>query len=85
TIAGCQVQEGKISRNSNIRLVRDGIVVFPTREGAHGEVASLRRFKEDVKEIKSGLECGIGIKNFNDIKVGDIIEVYEVVEIKQKL
>ncbi|MBK6946824.1 MAG: translation initiation factor IF-2 [Haliscomenobacter sp.] len=85
TIAGCQVQEGKISRNSNIRLVRDGIVVFPTREGAHGEVASLRRFKEDVKEVKSGLECGIGIKNFNDIKVGDIIEVYEVVEIKQKL
>ncbi len=85
TIAGCQVQEGKISRNSNIRLVRDGIVIFPTREGAHGEVASLRRFKEDVKEVKSGMECGIGIKNFNDIKVGDIIEVYEVVEIKQKL
>jgi len=85
TIAGCIVQEGKISRNSHIRLVRNGIVIFPTREGAHGEVASLRRFKEDVREIKSGLECGISIKNFNDIKVGDIIESYEVTEVKQKL
>lgn len=85
TIAGCLVQEGKISRNSNIRLVRNGIVIFPTREGAHGEVASLRRFKEDVKEVKTGMECGISIKNFNDIKVGDVIEVYEVLEVKQKL
>ena len=85
TIAGCIVQEGKISRNSHIRLVRDGIVIFPTREGAHGEISSLRRFKEDVKEVRSGLECGISIKNFNDIKVGDIIESYEVTEVKQKL
>ena len=85
TIAGCMVQEGKISRNSHIRIVRDGIVIFPTREGAHGEVASLKRFKEDVKEVRSGMECGISVKNFNDIKVGDVIEVYEVVETKQKL
>jgi len=85
TIAGCQVVEGKIMRNSHIRLVRDGIVIFPTREGANGEVASLRRFKEDVREVKNGMECGISIKNFNDIKLGDIIEAYEVVETKQKL
>lgn len=85
TIAGCIVQEGKISRNSHIRLVRNGIVIFPTREGAHGEISSLRRFKEDVKDVRSGLECGISIKNFNDIKVGDIIESYEVTEVKQKL
>jgi translation initiation factor IF-2 len=85
TIAGCLVSEGKISRNSHIRVVRDGIVVFPTREGAHGEVASLKRFKEDMREVKAGLECGLSIKNYNDIKEGDVIEVYEIVEIKQKL
>jgi translation initiation factor IF-2 len=79
------VSEGKITRNSHIRVVRDGIVVFPTREGAHGEVASLKRFKEDQREVKSGLECGMSIKNFNDIKEGDVIEAYEIVEIKQKL
>lgn len=85
TIAGCLVSEGKITRNSHIRVVRDGIVVFPTREGAHGEVASLKRFKEDQREVKSGLECGMSIKNFNDIKEGDVVEAYEIVEIKQKL
>lgn len=85
TIAGCLVSEGKIARNSHIRVVRDGIVVFPTREGAHGEVASLKRFKEDQREVRSGLECGLSIKNYNDIKEGDVIEVYEIVEIKQKL
>jgi translation initiation factor IF-2 len=85
TIAGCLVAEGKIARNSHIRVVRDGIVVFPTREGAHGEVASLKRFKEDMREVKSGLECGMSIKNYNDIKEGDMIEAYEIVEIKQKL
>lgn len=85
TIAGCLVSEGKIARNSHIRVVRDGIVVFPTREGAHGEVASLKRFKEDVREVRSGLECGLSIKNYNDIKESDVIEVYEIVEIKQKL
>jgi translation initiation factor IF-2 len=85
TVAGCYMLEGKITRNSNIRLIRDGIVVFPTREGAHGKISSLKRFKDDVKEVKSGLECGISIENFNDIKVGDIIEGYEIIEIKQKL
>ena len=85
TIAGCYVQDGVISRNSFIRLVRNGIVVYPTKEGATAEIASLKRFKEDAKEVKNGLECGIAIKNFNDIKVGDIIEGYEIVEVKQKL
>jgi translation initiation factor IF-2 len=85
TIAGCYVQEGKINRNTHIRLIRDGIVVFPTREGANGEISSLKRFKDDVKEVKSGMECGVSIKNFNDIKVGDVIEGYEIVEIKQTL
>jgi translation initiation factor IF-2 len=85
TVAGCQVVEGKIMRNNHIRVVRDGIVVFPTREGAHGEVASLKRIKEDVREVKNGLECGVSIKNFNDIQEGDIIEAYEITEIKQRL
>lgn len=85
TVAGCYVEEGKIARNSNIRLVRNGIVIYPTREGVTGEIASLKRFKEDVKEVRNGMECGISIKNFNDIKVGDVIEAYEIVEIKQRL
>jgi translation initiation factor IF-2 len=83
TIAGCYVQEGKLFRNSKIRLIRDGIVVFPVKEGAIGEISSLKRFKEDVKEVRTGLECGLSIKNFNDIKPGDVIEAYEIVEIKQ--
>jgi translation initiation factor IF-2 len=83
TVAGCIVSEGKIARNSHIRVVRDGIVVFPTKDGAHGEVSSLKRFKEDVREVKSGLECGLTIKNYNDIKANDVVEVYEIVEIKQ--
>ena len=85
TIAGCYVMEGKITRGNHIRVVRDGIVVFPTREGAHGEIDSLKRFKDDAKEVKAGLECGISIKNFNDIQMGDTIEAYEIIEIKQKL
>jgi translation initiation factor IF-2 len=85
TIAGCYVTEGKLTRNTHVRVVRDGIVIYPTREGAHGELSSLKRFKEDVKEVKSGLECGLTIKNFNDIKEGDIIEGYEIIEIKQTL
>ncbi len=84
TVAGCYVLDGKLTRNTHIRLVRDGIVIFPTREGANGELASLKRFKEDVKEVKSGMECGLTIKNFNDIKVGDIVEGYEITEVKQK-
>ncbi len=85
TIAGCYVTEGKITRNSHIRLIREGIVVYPTKEGQHGAIDSLKRFKDDVKEVKAGMECGLNIKNFNDIKVGDVIEVYEIVEVKQTL
>lgn len=85
TVAGCMVLEGKVGRSNNIRIIRDGIVIYPTKENVHGEIATLKRFKEDVKEVKAGLECGITIKNFNDIKVGDNIEVYEINEIRQKL
>ncbi len=85
TIAGCFVQEGKVIRNNHIRLIRDGIVVFPVKEGQKGEIASLKRHKDDVKEVKNGLECGLSIKNFNDIKVGDVIEAYEIIEVKQTL
>jgi len=85
TIAGCYVEEGKIGRNTLIRIIRDGIVVFPLKEGAVGELASLKRFKDDVKEVRAGMECGLNIKNFNDIKTGDIIEGYEIVEIAQKM
>ncbi|MDB4538781.1 translation initiation factor IF-2 [Saprospiraceae bacterium] len=85
TIAGCYVTEGTIKRNSHVRLIREGIVVYPVKEGKHGEISSLKRFKDDAKEVKFGMECGISIKNFNDIKVGDVIEGYEIVEIKQKL
>ncbi|MEM1119073.1 MAG: translation initiation factor IF-2 [Bacteroidota bacterium] len=85
TVAGCYVQDGKVTRNAHVRLIRNGIVVYPTKEGVHGEISSLKRFKDDAKEVKAGLECGITIKNFNDIKVDDIIEVYEIVEVKQTL
>jgi len=79
TIAGCMVLDGKVSRNTKVRVVRDGIVVFS------GELASLRRFKDDVKEVSSGYECGLSIANFNDIKAGDIIEGYEQVAVKRTL
>ncbi len=79
TIAGCMVKEGKIHRNSMIRLIRDGIVVYT------GVLGSLKRFKNDVKEVASGYECGLNIENFNDIKVGDIIEAYQEVEVERKL
>jgi len=85
TVAGCFVQEGKITRNTNIRIIRDGIVIYPTKEGVHGELASLKRFKDDVREVKQGLECGLTVKNYNDIKVGDVIEGYEIIEVKQSL
>jgi translation initiation factor IF-2 len=85
TIAGCYVTEGKVTRTNYVRVIRDGIVIFPSKEGAHGEIDSLKRFKDDAKEVKSGMECGISIKNFNDIQQEDIIEVYEIQEIKQKL
>ena len=85
TIAGSFVTSGMISRNSLIRVVRDGIVMYPNKQGQVGEISALKRFKDDVKEVKKGLECGVLIKNYNDIKVGDIIEAYEIVEIKQTL
>jgi len=79
TIAGCYVLDGKITRNTKLNLVRDGIVVYT------GELASLKRFKDDVKEVSAGYECGLSIKNYNDIRVGDIIEGYEEVEVKRTL
>ena len=79
TIAGCLVREGKISKTAQCRLIRDGIVVYT------GELASLKRGKDDVKEVSAGMECGIGIEKFNDLKVGDNIEAFVITEIKQKL
>jgi translation initiation factor IF-2 len=79
TIAGCMVKEGKINRASKVRVIRDGIVVFT------GTLGSLKRFKDDAKEVVSGLECGLNINNFNDIKVGDFIEAFTETEIKKKL
>jgi translation initiation factor IF-2 len=79
TIAGCMVLDGKINRNSKVRIVRDGVVIHS------GELASLKRFKDDVKEVATGYECGLNIQNFNNIEVGDIIEAYENVEVKRKL
>ena len=85
TVAGCFVLDGKIFRNAKIRLVRDGIVIYPVGEGATAELASLKRFKDDVKEVASSFECGLVIKNYNDIKVGDIVEAYEEEEVKRTL
>lgn len=79
TIAGCMVLTGKITRNSKIRLIRDGIVQYT------GELESLKRFKDDVKEVTKGYECGLNIKGYNDIEIGDILEVYEEVVVKKKL
>jgi translation initiation factor IF-2 len=79
TIAGCYVQDGKIYRNSKVRLIRDGIVMH------EGEIASLKRFKDDVREVDAGYECGLNFANFNDLKVGDIIEAFKIVETKKKL
>ena len=78
-IAGCMVIEGSIKRNNPVRVLRDNVVIF------EGKLDSLRRFKDDANEVKAGLECGIGVKNYNDIKVGDQIEVFEVVETKRTL
>lgn len=79
TIAGCIVKEGKLTRTAKIRVIRDGIVVHT------GELGSLKRFKDDVKEVATGLDCGLNIENFNDVKIGDVIEAYQIVEIKRKL
>jgi translation initiation factor IF-2 len=85
TVAGCQVLDGRIKRDNKIRLIRDGIVVYPTAEGASAELGSLKRYKDDAKEVLSGMECGLTIKNYNDIKVGDIVEAYEEEEVKRTL
>ena len=79
TIAGCMVKEGKITRNAKVRIIRDGIVIYT------GTLGSLKRFKDDVKEVQSGYDCGLNIDGYNDIKVGDIVEAYTITEVKRKL
>ena len=79
TIAGCYVTNGSIIRKNKIRLIRDGIVIFT------GKIKQLKRVKEDANEVKNGYECGISIEDYNDIKVGDVIESFEIKEIKRKL
>jgi translation initiation factor IF-2 len=78
TVAGCFVEEGEIGRDDRLRVVRDGTVVY------EGQIASLRRFKEDVKSVKAGYECGIGIEGFQDVKVGDVLESYTVKEVARE-
>ena len=85
TVAGCYVRDGKIKRDSKVRLIRDGIVVYPTAEGAQAELGSLKRFKDDVKDVTTGMECGLTIKNYIDMKVGDVVEAYEQEEVKRTL
>jgi len=70
TIAGCYITDGKVTRNAEIRLLRDNVVIF------EGKISSLKRFKDDASEVAKGYECGIGIQNFNDVKVGDVIEAF---------
>jgi translation initiation factor IF-2 len=88
-IAGCMVTEGLISRSNSIRVVRDGQIVVPTEEdvkrGRHRSIDSLRRFKDDAREVRAGMECGIRVENFDDLKPGDILEAYEVIETARKL
>ena len=79
TIAGCMVREGKVKRTSKVRLIRDGIVIYT------GELGSMKRFKDDVKEVSSGYDCGLNIANYNDVKEGDMIEAYEEVEVSKTL
>ncbi len=85
TVAGCYITEGKIKRDSKIRLFRDGILIYPRQEGAFAELGSLKRFKDDMKEVASGYECGLTIKNFSDINPSDTIVAYEKEEIKRTL
>jgi len=79
TVAGCYVLEGVVRRNARVRVLRDNVVIY------EGELDSLKRFKEDVREVKAGYECGLSIKNFQDIKEGDQIEVFEVKEVARTL
>ena len=78
-VAGCMVTEGLVKRSNPIRVLRDNVVIY------EGELESLRRFKDDVAEVKNGYECGIAVKNYNDVRTGDQIEVYEIVEIQRTL
>lgn len=78
-VAGCVVVDGKVRRDSNIRIVRDGVVTY------EGKLASLKRFKDDAKEVVAGQECGLGIENFNDIKEGDIVEAFDIQEVQRTL
>jgi len=78
-IAGCMVTEGIIKRNNPIRVLRDNVVIY------EGALESLRRFKDDANEVRNGMECGVGVKNYNDVRVGDQIEVFEVIEVKRTL
>ncbi len=79
TIAGCLVRHGVIRRGVKLRVVRDGVEVYA------GAISSLKRFKEDVREVREGLECGIGVENFNDVKVGDVLEAYQIEEVARSL
>ena len=79
TVAGVYVLNGKVTRNAKVRLLRDGIILH------EGEISSLKRFKDDAKEVVVGQECGLGVENFNDIKEGDVVEAFEMVEVKRTL
>ena len=79
TIAGCMVTDGKVQRDNNIRIIRDSVQIY------EGKIDSLRRFKDDVKEVQSGFECGISVVNYNDIKEGDTFEIFKYEETKQEL
>jgi translation initiation factor IF-2 len=79
TIAGCFVKTGKVRRNADVRLIRDGVEIFK------GKISSLKRFKDDAREVEEGFECGIGLEGFHDIKAGDTLEAYEVRELAKKL
>ena len=84
-VAGCYVRDGKIKRDSKVRLIRDGIVIYPTAQGASAELGSLKRFKDDAKDVQAGMECGLTIKNYSDLKVGDVVEAFEEEEVKRTL
>ncbi len=79
TVAGCMVLEGVVKRNSHVRLLRDNVIIWT------GEINSLRRFKDDVKEVKAGAECGISLKNYDDIQVNDRLEIFEVEEVARTI
>ncbi|MCH2042607.1 MAG: translation initiation factor IF-2 [Saprospiraceae bacterium] len=84
-VAGCMVREGKVTRNDFVRVIRDGIVMYPKKEGVHGKLGSLKRFKDNVSEVKFGTECGITIDGYDHMREGDVLEIYNLKEVKQKL